>query len=90
MSNKEVPKPVACDDHEQTRHTAFHYLTDEQCQKQYNAELEFSQAHDHVHACIHKDVEKECNEGSVAKKSEFFQECGRTYGCYDLKELSEN
>ena len=55
-SSKEVPKPIECDDHEQTRQTAFRYLTDEQCQKQYNAELEFSQALDHVHACIHKDV----------------------------------
>ena len=46
------------------------------CKDKYNAEVEFAANLDIAHLCIHKDHEKNCDEGSVARKKEHYQEVG--------------
>ena len=55
----------------------------------HNTELEFAQSLDESHDIVHKGEGTSCNEGFVSKGTEQYQEAGRTYGAYDLKERLE-
>ena len=82
-------KPIACNEHEETYEVGYSYMTEDGCRAKYNSELEFAETFDSSHVIVNKAEEKSCNDGSVEKGTEHFQEVGRTYGAYDLKEPLE-
>ena len=83
------PRPIGCDAHEEVHEVGYSYMPEGECQKKYNAEVEFSESVDNSFNVVHNSEDKTCKEGQVGKVTEHFQEAGRTYGAWDLKEPME-
>ena len=89
MISDDAPKPISCEEHHCTWETCYKYLEEAECHSKYKGEVEFGASVDSSHGSIHRGEDKTCNEGQVSKETEYYQECGRTYGAYDTKELLE-